>query len=202
MEILLLGSDNLETARVHEFLRNQREKVLLVTEKISPAFFSTFLPDIIISYNYRFMLKPEVFNAPPLGTVNLHIGYLPWNRGADPNFWSHAEATPKGVTVHYIDAGVDTGDIIAQEEISFFPGDTLKTSYAKLHTRIQELFSSIWEDLKNSRVARKTQQGDGTFHLKKDRDPYEHLLREKGWDTRIAELAKLHLDHYAIHARE
>lgn len=50
--------------------------------------------------------------------MNLHISYLPWNKGADPNFWSCIDGTPAGVTLHHIDAGVDTGDIIAQALMS------------------------------------------------------------------------------------
>ena len=50
----------------------------------------------------------------PDRVVNLHIAYLPYNRGADPNLWSVLEDTPAGVSIHYVDEGVDTGDIIAQ----------------------------------------------------------------------------------------
>ena len=50
--------------------------------------------------------------------INLHISYLPWNRGADPNLWS-AVGMPKGVTIHYINDGFDTGDILFQKAILF-----------------------------------------------------------------------------------
>ncbi|MCL0081308.1 hypothetical protein M1N64_03665 [Peptococcaceae bacterium] len=42
--------------------------------------------------------------------INLHISFLPWNRGADPNFWSFIENAPVGVSIHYLDEGIDTGD--------------------------------------------------------------------------------------------
>ena len=49
--------------------------------------------------------------------VNLHKAYLPYNKGAHPNFWSFAENTPSGITIHVIDSGIDTGNIIYRKFI-------------------------------------------------------------------------------------
>ena len=66
--------------------------------------------------------------------VNLHVSYLPWNRGADPNFWSIVEGTPKGITIHKMNYALDKGDIIIQQPIQEFPDtETLETSYNHLH---------------------------------------------------------------------
>src|ERR1700694_5912727 len=68
-------------------------------------------PRIGVSANFGYILKSPMLDLLPLGCINLHTALLPYNRGAHPNVWSIAEGTPAGVTLHYIDEGVDTGDI-------------------------------------------------------------------------------------------
>ena len=51
--------------------------------------------------------------------INLHISFLPYNRGANPNFWSFIDQTKKGVTIHEINSKIDAGNIIFQKEIKF-----------------------------------------------------------------------------------
>lgn len=202
MKILLLGSDNPECVKLLQYLRAQGEDAVFVAEKITPEKVREFAPDIIVSYNYRYILKPDVFDLPRLGTINLHVSYLPWNKGAHPNFWSHLEGTPKGVTIHYIDAGVDTGDIIAREEMDFSDNDTLKTSYEKLHRAIQRLFAEYWPMIKAGTAPRVTQEGEGTLHRMKDKEQFDFLLQKNGYDTPIKELAARGVKHEAIHDRK
>jgi methionyl-tRNA formyltransferase len=73
-------------------------------------------PDIIVVFSMSQLLKEKIFSIPKYGTINLHPAMLPEYRGPNPDFWQYynMEMTP-GVTVHYIDAGEDTGDIIYQE---------------------------------------------------------------------------------------
>jgi methionyl-tRNA formyltransferase len=162
---------------------------------------SESMPDIIVSYGHRFILPPEVFALPPLGAINLHISYLPWNRGADPNFWSLVENTPRGVSIHYIDAGIDTGDVIARAPVGFSEADTLRTSYDRLHTELRALFAAWWREIRLGLAPRGRQAPGGTFHLRSDREPFEHLLAARGWNTPVCELAGLRLDHGKIHER-
>ena len=74
--------------------------------------------DVIIS----FWLQIHIANLPSQKIkkiINLHIGYLPYNRGAHPNFWSFMDNTPTGVTIHEIDKNIDTGKIIYQKIVDF-----------------------------------------------------------------------------------
>jgi methionyl-tRNA formyltransferase len=61
------------------------------------------------------ILKPAIFGVARLGTVNLHYGVAPHYRGEDTLFWPllHEDWDHLGVTLHFIDAGVDTGRVIA-----------------------------------------------------------------------------------------
>src|SRR3990167_11096462 len=125
MKVLFLGNPN---SPLVDYLIGVGEKVIVTWDKIDPQTISTQKPDFLVSYGYRHILRENVLGMLPDRAVNLHIAFLPWNRGADPNFWSFAEHTPKGVTIHYLDKGVDTGDIIAQRSVMPFPHDTFKTS--------------------------------------------------------------------------
>jgi methionyl-tRNA formyltransferase len=98
------------------------------------------------------------------------------------------ENTPKGVTLHYIDQGLDTGDIIAQREVFFdTEKETLKTSYEILYIEIVKLFKEKWPDIKNRRIKGVAQKSGGSSHKSSDKKSYEGLLTEK-WDTPVRKL--------------
>ena len=65
-----------------------------------------------LSCGYRHKLRQEEWECFPDGILNLHTGYLPWNKGAYPNVWPILDGSPAGVTLHRVDAGIDTGPIL------------------------------------------------------------------------------------------
>lgn len=143
--------------------------------------------DMIVSYGYRHIIRRDVVGRFQSKIVNLHISLLPWNRGADPNVWSFLEDTPKGVSIHYIDCGVDTGPILTQKEIEFTNSETLRTSYEKLSVSIESLFAEQWSAIRADKIPQQPQIGEGTYHRAKDLEPFRHLLAQ-GWDTPVAAL--------------
>lgn len=79
--------------------------------------------DLLVVYSMSQLLKESIFSVPKYGTINLHPSYLPKYRGPNPWFWSYLNGDDKGgVTVHFIDKGEDTGDIIYQEEYEIKKG--------------------------------------------------------------------------------
>jgi methionyl-tRNA formyltransferase len=100
--------------------------------------------DIAVSVLFGYILQPDFLALPSSGCINLHPSLLPYNRGAHPNVWSIIDGTPAGATLHYVDAGVDTGDIIAQREVSIEPTDTGATLYRKLELASLDLFTTSW----------------------------------------------------------
>jgi len=145
--------------------------------------------DFAVSYRYRHLIRKPIIEYLKGHIINLHISLLPWNRGADPNLWSFLEDTPKGVTIHVVDEGLDTGDIIAQKEIFFENSvETLATTYMKLNEEILELFKREWPSITKGNAARREQLGRGSSHSLKDRKRFEYLLAEKGWDTPVSTL--------------
>jgi len=184
MKILLLGPDR---PAMTDFLQSLGDEVLRWDEKLTPDAEILNGIDFVVSYGYRYILKDDLLKRFPNRVVNLHISYLPWNRGADPNLWSFLEDTPKGVTIHYIDAGIDTGRLLAQRQVAFGSDETLKTTYAKLALEIEQLFREVWPDIRAGRRASFPQPPGGSFHRMRDREPVEPLLA-RGWDTPVAEL--------------
>lgn len=128
-------------------------------------------PDIGLSILFDYVLKSEFLELFPLGVVNLHSSYLPYNRGQYPNVWSIVEGTPAGVTLHYIDEGIDTGDLIAQEEVAVEAVDTGETLYRKLEQTCVGLFKKTWPLIRAGKAQRIIQnKGAGTYHITRDVD--------------------------------
>ena len=183
MKILFLGPRDTPAC-----LYNNRDGVVSVNHSIDMAFVNKLDSDIIISYNYPHIIPADIGKAYYGRAVNLHISYLPWNRGADPNFWSFMDDTPKGVTIHYIDEGIDTGDIIAQKLVRLSAKDTLRTNYEKLHKAMLDLFEKTWPSISSGYYLKKKKlKGKGSYHNSRDKDKYWAVM-PKGWDTKCADL--------------
>ncbi len=184
MKILLLGPYRENLAN---YLKSLGDDVTHTEEPLQAGAEILDKKDFLISYGYRHILRKELLGRFPNRVINLHISYLPWNRGADPNLWSFIDDTPRGVTIHYIDAGLDTGDILFQEELGYDPNDTLRTSYEHLTEAIESLFIKVWPEIRVGKAKSYPQPAGGTAHRLKDRDRVEHLLIN-GWDTPVRDL--------------
>lgn len=85
-------------------------------------------PDLIVVAGFRKILSPEIIQIPRLGCVNVHASLLPKYRGPNPCYWVLKKGEKEtGVSLHFIDEGIDTGDIIGQETIPIDPGDNSKS---------------------------------------------------------------------------
>ena len=90
-------------------------------------------PDIIITCAYGQIIPKEVLDYPRLGCINVHASLLPKYRGGAPIHWSIINGDKKtGITIMYMDVGMDTGDIISQEEIDILDSDNLESVHDKL----------------------------------------------------------------------
>jgi methionyl-tRNA formyltransferase len=187
MATLFLGP---EQSSLLPWLRKHENPVHQTDQSIKPEYVHERNITFIVSYGYRHKISKSVLGAVAGRAVNLHISYLPWNRGADPNFWSFVEDTPKGVTIHYIDEGFDTGDIIAQRLVKLdVEVETLATSYEILQLEIQKLFKEVWPAIKGGTCGRTAQSPHaGTLHKSRDKERLNWLLKE-GWNTPVSVLS-------------
>jgi methionyl-tRNA formyltransferase len=177
-KILFLGYSREQTSLIDDLVSKKCE-VWHTDEK----FQSTVGYDLVISYGYRHILKKEIIESSKAPIVNLHISYLPWNRGAHPNFWSFYECTPSGVSIHLIDEGVDTGAIIYQRYVNFDKEeDTFSKTYKKLIVEIEKLFRDNIDELISKKFIATPQRRKGSYHSVANL-PKEFI----GWDTVIKE---------------
>jgi methionyl-tRNA formyltransferase len=121
-------------------------------------------PDIGVSVLFGYILRKAFTDIFPSGVINVHPSYLPFNRGVYPNVWSIVDGTPAGASVHYIDEGVDSGDIIAQRQIPVELVDTGETLYRKLERLCVELFQETWPLILSGQASRTPQAHPGTLH--------------------------------------
>jgi methionyl-tRNA formyltransferase len=105
-------------------------------------------PDIAFSFYYRYMLKQPLLDLPARGFLNLHGSYLPAYRGRCPVNWVLVNGeTETGVTLHYMVAKPDAGDIVAQQRVPIEFADTALTLYGKLTAAAQEMFAAVLPQL-------------------------------------------------------
>tara|TARA_X000000950_G_C13917264_1_gene661616 strand:- start:3772 stop:4536 length:765 start_codon:yes stop_codon:yes gene_type:complete len=126
-------------------------------------------PDIILCVYWPYILKKKCIDIPSQGCINFHASFLPYNRGKNPNVWPIINGTPAGVTIHYINEGVDTGSIIAQKEIAVDILDDAGSLYHKLVQAFLPLFKEVWPSIKSGHVKKIVQlENEGSFNHSKD----------------------------------
>jgi len=97
------------------------------------ATLSELAPEMIVVVAFGQLLSKEILTLPEYGCVNVHASLLPKYRGAAPVHWAVINGeTETGVTIMYMDEGLDTGDMILREGIPIEPGDTTGTVHDKL----------------------------------------------------------------------
>jgi len=141
--------------------------------------------EMAVSVFFGYVLCKEFLDLFPAGSINLHPSYLPFNRGAYPNVWSIVEGTTAGVTLHHMDPGVDTGDIIAQQEVRVEPTDTGESLYRKLEKSCLELFQDSWPLVRTGRAPRiRQERQSGTCHRVGDVVSIDEIDLEKEYTAR------------------
>lgn len=159
-KIFFLGYQTTETKLIYILIDNECE----VWHTSSPIS-STVGFDFVISFGYRHILKNNIINSSSAPIINLHISYLPYNRGAHPNFWSFFEGTPSGVSIHLIDGGIDTGPILFQRYANFpKTAITFKQTYNFLIELIEELFIENIRSIITNSYSINKQKNKGTYH--------------------------------------
>jgi methionyl-tRNA formyltransferase len=94
---------------------------------------ASFAPDFLFSFYFRFMLPPEVLALAGRGALNLHGSLLPKYRGRAPANWVLVNGeTETGISLHYMVAKPDAGELVDQEAVSIAFEETPRSLYAKL----------------------------------------------------------------------
>jgi methionyl-tRNA formyltransferase len=116
--------------------------------------------DLFVSMSFNQILRRQMIREPRLGTINCHAGKLPFYRGRNVLNWAliNDEKT-FGITVHHVDEGIDTGDIIAQREYAIDDTDTYASLLERAYIGCAELLFDAVKQLQSGR-ARRTPQSE------------------------------------------
>lgn len=186
--LFLTNNDN--TEELYQWLKEKEPLVYKVTNKLTAEMVKQLEPSFVVSFNYRHMIKEEVLELLPGRIINLHTSLLPYNRGSSPNFFSFLEDTPKGVSIHLVDSGLDTGDILCRKEILFDEEkETFSSTYDKLLHEIVALFQENWQDIREGRIQPRKQEGAGTYHRMSDMEAVRTAY-PFSWEDNIADWKK------------
>jgi len=143
-------------------------------------------PDLLIVYSMSHLLKENVFSIPKFGTINIHYSHLPEYRGPAPLFWEYYDyVLNPGVTLHYIDKGEDTGDIIFQERVLIRPGEKLEELNQKLSFTGIKLLLKAMDTIEMGNIPRVRQSvATPTVRARKIKpDEYNELIKWSEWDV-------------------
>lgn len=113
-------------------------------------------PDVLVLGGTR-IIKPSILETPRRATVNAHPGLLPWLRGSASVGWALYKDMKQGATAHFIDPGIDTGDIIVRRELPVYHKDTYESLNARIATLAGELMAESLTFLANGEAPRQPQ---------------------------------------------
>lgn len=114
--------------------------------------------DLFVSLSFNQIFKKEIIEKPRLGIINCHAGKLPFYRGRNILNWALINDEREfGVTVHYVDQGIDTGDIIRQRSYPISDNDDYGTLLQRAYTGCAEILDQVIEDFLRGDVMRQPQ---------------------------------------------
>jgi methionyl-tRNA formyltransferase len=128
-------------------------------------------PDVLLSVQYDRILKPRAIAA-ARAALNLHYALLPRNRGCAPIAWAVLQGDPEtGVTLHELDAGIDTGAIVAQRRVPIDSLDSARDVYDKCTSAAMKLYATWHPRVRTGDLPRTPQDGrQATYHPKDELD--------------------------------
>ena len=131
---------------------------------------------IVSAYNNQ-ILKPKVFNVPKYKAINIHPGYLPDFRGLDAPFENlYHKVKEAGVTIHYVNKGIDSGRIIIQEHLRVRENDTLFSLNVRLWMHGAKMLQKVFDMIGENEIISHRQR------LDKAKYPYRSYPRKERVD--------------------
>jgi len=144
-------------------------------------FLKRLAPDLVLVNGTQLLREPVLALRPLIGhgIVNLHTGLSPYSRGANCNLYMILEGHPElvGVTVHHINPGIDSGDIIRSAQVPMEPGDNFETIDVRSFQIGIELLLQGARELVEGRAARVPQWEQGKLFLQRTGYRYEPWQR-------------------------
>ncbi len=145
-----------------------------ISDDACKNFIQNLNPDLLVSAYFSQILKPELISIPNLGVLNIHPGWLPAYKGAMAYFWVLNLGGDKGgVTVHWIDDGIDTGDVLARRSFRLKPQATQETVLMVTAVIGARLFRRVIRRLlagRDARIKISAEETDAYYPMPGDKD--------------------------------
>ena len=126
--------------------------------------------DIFVSMSFDQIFKSEIINIPPLKTINCHAGKLPFYRGRNILNWALInDEKDFGITVHYMDTGIDTGDIILQKTYPISDNDNYASLLETAHIECASVLYEALCEIYSGTAKRTKQEGSGFYCSKREK---------------------------------
>lgn len=144
--INIYAADKLNTKETVEFISNKK-------------------PEFIFSINNFRIIKKEIIDLPAIGIINFHDAYLPNYKGVNVPFWVILNGEKKhGLTWHFVNEGIDTGDIVCQKEFDVPENSTASSLTLLLIKKGVEAFQEVITGIANNRLQRMKQNPGGNYY--------------------------------------
>jgi len=146
---------------VHLYLHRRGIRGVALPRVHHPRFVATLTrlrPDLILVSRFGEIFPSTVLDVPPLGVVNIHCSLLPRLRGPEPIAGAIISGlSESGVTVHFVDPGIDTGDLISQRGFALGTLETLDTFCAKARDIMGSMVATAMRQIESGTVHRTRQ---------------------------------------------
>jgi methionyl-tRNA formyltransferase len=179
------------TTSDNDISRSAKEKGIPTCQFASSEQVSLFCSELVAPPDLGFLawwpkiVEPQLLGVPRHGFINTHPSMLPFNRGKHYNFWAIVEEAPFGVTLHRVDAGIDTGDIVTQQAIPYTWLDTGQSLYDKAAEMMIELVKQTYPSLRTLEFPSRPQPiGVGSFHRAKELDQASEIHLDETYTGR------------------
>jgi methionyl-tRNA formyltransferase len=174
MKILVISDNTFIKEKIIEIFKSKNTKCDLFESK-DLNFKNNLFIDYLIS-EYKLIISAHCKKIFPKKLVestrciNLHPGYNPYNRGWFPQVFSILNKLPLGATIHEMDEGLDSGDIIFQEEVPISNSDDSLSLYNKVLQKEINLFQNNFDKIIEGSYKKTRPKSKGNLNLKKDFD--------------------------------
>lgn len=122
-------------------------------------------PDLFLAVGYMNLLKEAILSIPRIVAANFHASLLPAYRGKHPVFWALRNGERwSGLTVHVMDVGLDTGDILYQVRVRTRRRDTVASLYDRIMDLGLGLISRLIQDAEGGKLRRQPQSDLGASY--------------------------------------
>ncbi len=141
-----------------------------INSQIALKKITKYYPDLLVLAGYSQILKAPIINLSKKGTINLHGGPLPAYRGASVLNWQIIQGeTIGGISIIFVDEGIDTGDIIAQKKFPIKTTDTIKDVVNKTFKLFPPMLLKVIKQIESNTVKRVPQNKNKGNYWRKRR---------------------------------